>query len=53
MQNYTENRLGETTSTSKEQYVKPESEIVKLELEQPILTASAPNFGSGGHWGRD
>ena len=36
---------------TKEKYVKPESEIVELELEQPILTASGPDFGNGGFWG--
>lgn len=36
---------------SKEPYEKPVSEIVNLELEQPILTASAPNFDNGGFWG--
>lgn len=36
---------------TKETYVKPESEIVELKLEQPILTASAPGFDDGGSWG--
>ncbi len=36
---------------NKETYVKPESEIVNLELEQPILQASGPNFEDGGYWG--
>lgn len=36
---------------AKEPYIKPESEIVDLELEQPILTGSAPDFGNGGRWG--
>lgn len=39
---------------AKEAYIKPESEIVDLELEQPILTGSgdsAPDFGPGGFWG--
>ena len=35
----------------KETYMKPVSEIVDLELEQPILDASAPDFGNGGRWG--
>ena len=35
----------------KEPYVKPTAEIIKLELEQPILTGSAPDFGDGGKWG--
>lgn len=35
----------------KETYIQPKSEIVKLELEQPILTGSAPGFGDGGFWG--
>ncbi len=37
-------------SSSKEAYVKPETEVVKLELEQPILTGSGNNFGNGGRW---
>lgn len=38
---------------TKEPYVKPESEVVALELEQPILSGSgtAPDFGPGGFWG--
>lgn len=36
---------------AKEKYVKPESEIVELELEQPILQASGSDFGNGGYWG--
>ncbi len=32
-------------------YEKPESEIIELELEQPILQASGPDFGDGGYWG--
>lgn len=38
---------------TKEPYVKPESEVVELELEQPILSGSgtAPDFGPGGFWG--
>ncbi|MDE6017552.1 MAG: hypothetical protein K2G85_01935 [Muribaculaceae bacterium] len=36
---------------AKETYVKPESEIVELELEQPILGGSAPNWEDGGTWG--
>lgn len=36
---------------TKEPYVKPQSEIVELELEQPILSGSAPDFGNGGRWG--
>ncbi len=35
----------------KEPYVKPISEIVELELEQPLLQSSAPDFGNGGTWG--
>lgn len=35
-------------STLKESYVKPEAEVLKLELEQPILAGSAPGFGNGG-----
>ena len=36
---------------TKEKYVKPESEIINLEVEQPILSGSAPDFGDGGRWG--
>ncbi len=36
---------------TKETYVKPESEIINIEVEQPILSASAPDFGNGGRWG--
>lgn len=35
----------------KETYVKPVSEIVNIEVEQPILSGSAPDFGDGGRWG--
>lgn len=35
----------------KETYLKPQSEIIYLELEQPILVGSAPDFDNGGHWG--
>ncbi len=35
----------------KKTYVKPECEIVKMELEKPILDSSAPDFGNGGTWG--
>lgn len=51
MQNVIEN-CAEQSATPKEIYVKPQAEIVNLELEQPILAASAPNFGNGGQWGR-
>ncbi len=33
----------------KKPYEKPSTEIVNLELEQPILGAS--NIGDGGYWG--
>lgn len=36
---------------TKEPYIKPESEIIDIELEQPILSGSAPNFDNGGRWG--
>lgn len=36
---------------TKETYVKPESEIINIELEQPILSGSADNYGNGGRWG--
>lgn len=35
----------------KETYVKPKTEVVKMELEQPVLTGSAPDYGNGGRWG--
>ena len=31
--------------------MKPESEIVNLELEQPILNGSGSDFDNGGYWG--
>ncbi len=34
----------------KKPYVKPEIEILNLELDQPILTGSY-DFGDGGYWG--
>ena len=34
---------------TKETYIKPESEIVNIEVEQPILSAS--DFGDGGYFG--
>ncbi len=34
----------------KKAYVKPEFEVVNMELEKPLLDASAPNFGDGGIW---
>ena len=34
---------------TKEKYVKPESEIINIEVEQPILSAS--DFGDGGYFG--
>ena len=36
---------------TKEHYVKPESEIIDIEVEQPILSGSAPDFSNGGRWG--
>lgn len=36
---------------TKKTYEKPEFEVVNLELEQPILSGSAPNFDNGGNWG--
>lgn len=36
---------------AKEKYIKPESEIINLELEQPILSGSGSDFGDGGYWG--
>ncbi len=54
MQNQKANRTAQTPAAAatpvKETYVKPEAEIVKLELEQPILQASnptAPGWGDG------
>ena len=39
--------------TAKEPYIKPESEIINIEVEQPILSGSgdAPDFTNGGRWG--
>ena len=36
---------------TKETYIKPESEIINIEVEQPILDGSAPDFYDGGGWG--
>lgn len=36
---------------AKETYIKPKSEIIHLELEQPILKASGSDFSDGGYWG--
>ena len=38
-------------NNTKETYVKPESEIINIEVEQPILNGSAPDYGNGGGWG--
>lgn len=38
-------------NNTKEKYLKPESEIINIEVEQPILDGSAPDFGNGGRWG--
>ena len=38
-------------NTAKEIYVKPQSEIVNIEVEQPILSGSAPDYDNGGRWG--
>lgn len=35
---------------TKETYVKPESEIINIEVEQPILVGSAPDYDNGGTW---
>lgn len=37
--------------SNKETYVKPESEIVNMELEQPILSGSDYDYNNGGRWG--
>lgn len=39
---------------TKKTYIKPESEIINLELEQPILSGSGtlgPDYDDGGYWG--
>lgn len=36
--------------TKKEPYEKPESGIVNIEVEQPILAGSGDNWGNGGWW---
>lgn len=38
-------------NNTKKIYVKPESEIINIEVEQPILDASTTNFTNGGGWG--
>ena len=36
---------------TKETYIKPESEIINIEVEQPILDGSTTNYTNGGGWG--
>lgn len=39
---------------TKETYIKPESEIINIEVEQPILSGSGtygPDYDDGGYWG--
>lgn len=38
-------------NSTKKPYEKPSFETIRLELEQPLLDASAPDFGNGGKWG--
>lgn len=38
-------------NNTKETYIKPESEIINIEVEQPILSGSAPDYSNGGRWG--
>lgn len=45
------NETNNNDTTTKATYEKPETEIIELELEQPILQASGPNWGNGGTWG--
>lgn len=60
MQNQKANRTAQDPTAAsthvKETYVKPEAEIVKLELEQPILNGSGdgngPDFGNGNRGNR-
>ncbi len=33
---------------AKKPYVKPNFEVVNIELEKPLLSASAPDYGDGG-----
>ena len=43
--------MNDTETKIKKEYIKPEAEIISLELEQPILTGSGGNFDNGGYWG--
>ncbi len=52
-------KLKETTAvenrqvSNKEMYVKPESEVIKMELEQPVFAGSGsngPDYEDGGHY---
>lgn len=36
---------------AKKAYVKPEFEVVNMELEKPLLSGSGYNPGNGGVWG--
>lgn len=45
MENLNEIKTNETLQTSEKQvYVKPECEVIKMELEQPILNGSAERY---------
>ena len=37
-------------NNTKETYIKPESEIINIEVEQPILVGSADDYENGGVW---
>ncbi len=38
-------------SRTKREYIKPKSEVVNMELEQPMLNGSGSNWENGGFWG--
>lgn len=59
MKRQNENRAilqgAEAYGKAKKKYLKPRAEVIRLELEQPVLTGSsapsgAPDFGNGGRW---
>ncbi len=43
--------MNKTENKTKKTYVKPETEVVNMELENPILQSSGEDFGNGGFFG--
>lgn len=48
VENPTGNAVANNATGTKQPYVKPHAEVVKMELEQPILQMSGENGGLGG-----